>query len=219
MLHWIRQQTSSGAIWPDIDYEVAPHRDLLHGLVLNAGAGRRSVAHLVRGRVISIDLPGDNNARDAGRVYATLDQLPLPDNAVDAVLCIAVLEHVANPAQVGRELARVLKPGGHLILSVPFLQPEHKVPTDFQRYTRDGLVRFTEQLGLEVISSAPLFTVYHTLHWMTYEWLHLRRTLLYKLLRVALLVPLAVAARRSTLSSDTLASVFQVIARKPLSGQ
>jgi hypothetical protein len=40
---------------------------------------------------------------------------------------------------------RVLKPGGYLIATVPFLQPEHKIPTDSQRDTRDGLAALMER--------------------------------------------------------------------------
>ena len=61
----------------------------------------------------------------------------------------------------------------------------------------------------------PLFSVYHTLHWLVYEWLKLRRTLFYKLLRLLLLPPLVLAARRSTLVSDKVAAAFRVVARKP----
>jgi SAM-dependent methyltransferase len=116
------------------------------------------------------------------------------------------------------EFHRVLKPGGHVIASVPFLQPEHKVPTDFQRYTRDGLVRLVTHHGFEVVSVKALFTVYHTLHWIAWEWLHLRDTLGYRLLRLVVMPALAIAARRATVSSDRLASAFQVVARKPREG-
>jgi ubiquinone/menaquinone biosynthesis C-methylase UbiE len=60
-----------------------------------------------------------------------------------------VVEHVANPAAVVAELYRVIEPGGHLIAR-PFLQPEHKVPTDFQRYTRDGLIDLLTDFGFSV---------------------------------------------------------------------
>jgi hypothetical protein len=66
------------------------------------------------------------------------------------------------------------------------------------------------------VSCKPLFTVYHTLHWMVYEWLRLRRTLVYIILRLTLLPLLGWLARHSTLQSDKLASAFQIIACKPL---
>lgn len=124
-----------------------------------------------------------------------------------------------NPNACVAELYRVLKPGGRLIASVPFLQPEHKVPTDFQRYTIDGLQHLLSSAGFIVEEAKPLYTVYHTLHWLVYEWLHMKATVGFRLLRPALLIPLALLARRSTLVSDVTASGFRVIAVKPASGE
>jgi SAM-dependent methyltransferase len=68
--------------------------------------------------------------------------LPLPDASEDVVMCLAVLEHVPRPWDAMREMQRVLKPGGTLLLYVPFLSPYHAMPGyygDFFRYTEDGL--------------------------------------------------------------------------------
>jgi len=183
--------------------------------VLNAGAGVREVAHLVQGTLVNQDIRwGDGDNRSNIDIFSPLHIIPRDDNYFDTILCIAVLEHVENPEEIVQEFMRVVKPGGHVIASVPFLQPEHKVPTDFQRYTQDGLQRLFVHNGFEIISVKPLFSVYHTLHWVVYEWLHLRDTFVYKALRLILLLPLGILAKRSTLQSAKLASVFQVIARK-----
>ena len=68
--------------------------------------------------------------------------LALPDASFDAVLCLAVLEHVPRPWDAVREMHRVLAPGGTLLLYVPFLSPYHAMPGyygDYFRYTEDGL--------------------------------------------------------------------------------
>lgn len=67
--------------------------------------------------------------------------LPFVDGGFDAVLSQAVLEHVANPAQVVAEAWRVLRPGGYIYVEIPFLQCYHPHPTDFQRYTIEGIER------------------------------------------------------------------------------
>jgi hypothetical protein len=110
----------------------------------------------------------------------------------------------------------VVKPGGIVIASVPFLQPEHKVPTDYQRYTKDGLSTLFTKGGFEIEENKALFTVYHTLHWIVSEWLSLRNSIWYKFLRVMFLIPLALLAKHSTLSSDKVASAFRIVVRKPL---
>lgn len=45
--------------------------------------------------------------------------LPYPDQSFDHVTCLEGLEHIENPQQAVREFARLLRPGGHLIASVP----------------------------------------------------------------------------------------------------
>jgi SAM-dependent methyltransferase len=202
------------AVFPEIDTDLDGCKSLLKGRVLNAGAGWRDVSHLVDGELINQDITWPGDERTNIDIHSPLHNIPVEANYFDAILCIAVLEHVENPEEVVPELYRVLKPGGHLILEVPFLQPEHKVPTDFQRYTKDGLVRLVTRHGFSVESIKGLFTVYHTLYWQVYLWLHLRKSILYLLMRVVLLRPLLWASRNSKTYSDTLASGFQLIATK-----
>jgi SAM-dependent methyltransferase len=54
--------------------------------------------------------------------------IPVPDGTFDAVLCTEVLEHVPNPIEVVREIGRILKPGGRLILSAPLGSGLHQEP-------------------------------------------------------------------------------------------
>jgi SAM-dependent methyltransferase len=217
MLNFIRRWASQSAPWPSIDAELSDlaQRKFFRGRVLNVGAGLRSVSHLIDGELVNQDLRWPGDSRSYIDVFSPLHEMPLADNSFDAVLCIAVLEHVINPIECVAEIARVLKPGGCAVVSVPFLQPEHKVPTDYQRYTLDGLKNLLETSGLDVEEAKPIYSVYHSLHWLVYEWLHIRNTLKYRALRPLLLIPLAIAARRSSLVSDKTASVFRAIARKP----
>lgn len=218
MLNRIRNLVSQGAVWPAIDYELveSKRRGLLRGIVLNAGAGLRDISHLVDGTLVNQDIRWPGDQRKHIDIFSPIQKIPKSAGTFNTILCIAVLEHVENPDEVVKEFFRVLKPNGFVVASVPFLQPEHKVPTDYQRYTRDGLTRLFEINGFAVEDIFPLFTVYHTIHWILYEWLTMKNSIGYKIMRILLLPPLVLLAKTSNLRSDKLASVFQILARKPL---
>ncbi len=65
--------------------------------------------------------------------------IPLEDNSVDSIIAQALIEHVEDPIKVVSEFERVLRPGGKVYVEIPFLQGVHADPSDFQRYTLDGI--------------------------------------------------------------------------------
>jgi SAM-dependent methyltransferase len=65
--------------------------------------------------------------------------LPFVDNSFDYVWSNAVLEHVRNPFRVGAEIVRVVRPGGLVVVQVPFLESIHSWPEDYFRFTPNGL--------------------------------------------------------------------------------
>jgi SAM-dependent methyltransferase len=77
--------------------------------------------------------------------------MPFETSAFDSVLCNQVLEHVFSPREFLDELHRVMRPGGSLILTVPFVWDEHEAPWDFARYTTFGLRHLLERAGFDVI--------------------------------------------------------------------
>jgi SAM-dependent methyltransferase len=133
--------------------------------VLDAGAGnapyRPLFAHceyLTQDWTASVH-PG---ARVAD-VVGDLHELPVSDGSFDFVLCTEVLEHVADPARVLAELARILKPGGGLLLTVPFVMELHEEPHDHYRYTSHGLRGLLEDAGFTVGAIDPVSGWFSTL--------------------------------------------------------
>jgi SAM-dependent methyltransferase len=68
-------------------------------------------------------------------VQADAARTPFASGAFDAVVCTELLEHVPDPQPVLAEIARVLRPGGIVLITAPFLYPIHADPYDFGRYT------------------------------------------------------------------------------------
>ena len=133
--------------------------------VLDAGAGdapyRPLFAHC---SYLTQDWPGSPHA-GARRVdvVADLHDLPADLGDLDLVVCTEVLEHVADPGQVLAELHRVLRPGGALLLTVPFVAGLHEEPYDFYRYTSHALRMLHERAGFSDIEVEPLTGWWSTL--------------------------------------------------------
>ncbi len=87
-------------------------------------------------------------------VYAG-DRLPFEDGSFQTVLSNQVAEHVPNPGHLWAEMARVLAPGGCLLLTVPFSYRLHALPHDYQRFTPAGLSGYSHAAGLTVESIRP----------------------------------------------------------------
>lgn len=84
-------------------------------------------------------------------VLADAKKLPFRSDTFDIALLIQVLEHVDSPDKVIKEAARVLKPGGILIISLPFFYPLHDMPYDFGRYTTTALKSFINGASLRLV--------------------------------------------------------------------
>jgi SAM-dependent methyltransferase len=104
--------------------------------VLDVGCGDRPYAELFPD-AIGFDVPGNPHAD----LHGSLEAIPVDDASFDVVLCLQVLEHVADPAAAVRELRRVVRPGGRVLLSTHGVYPFHPNPDDLWRWTHQGLER------------------------------------------------------------------------------
>ena len=136
---------------------LAPRLAVLSGSLLDVGCGEMPFRALLPANVsyTGMDIPtaesfGMRKSPDIvdfdGRI------IPFPDGAFDNVLCTEVLEHVEDPAGLIAEMLRVLRPGGTLLVTVPFSARVHHAPYDFDRFTRfriSLLFRNFEQFDVE----------------------------------------------------------------------
>jgi SAM-dependent methyltransferase len=123
-----------------------------NGTLVDLGCGEmpyRPVLEPHVGRYVGADLSrnalADVHLDESGRVS-------MPAQSADIVLSSQVLEHVPSPRDYLHEAHRLLKPAGTLLLSTHGYWMYHPDPTDFWRWTRDGLVREIEAAGFKVQS-------------------------------------------------------------------
>jgi len=131
-------------------------RDLgpeIHGRVLDVGCGSRPYERLVSSTEyvgLELDTPENRRTKRAD-VYYDGRGLPFPDRSFDAVISNEVLEHVFEPDAFIADIARVLKPGGRLLLTVPFVWDEHEQPRDYGRYSSFGLAALLGKHGFTIL--------------------------------------------------------------------
>lgn len=125
----------------------------IHGRVIDVGCGSRPYESLFKTSEyigLELDTP-DNRLTKKADVYYDGKAFPFEPNSFDGAVCNQVLEHVFEPDAFIREIARVLKTDGKLLLTVPFVWDEHEQPRDFGRYSSFGLTALLRRNGFEVI--------------------------------------------------------------------
>ena len=131
-----------------------------HGTILDVGCGRMPHRSMVMAppskatSYVGIDLPGSGY----GDPHVVWDghTIPLADSSVECALATEVFEHCPNVGNTMREIIRVLKPGGVLFFTVPFLWPLHDTPHDEYRYTPYSIERHLKGAGFVAVSIAVL---------------------------------------------------------------
>jgi SAM-dependent methyltransferase len=136
----------------------------LKGIILDLGAGTGYGARFLdpnNTKYIPTDIPGGRNPEDSlitkkserVRIYCSCYELPFLNDHIDGVMMISLLEHLENPLIALNEAYRILIPGGHIIVAVPFAFPVHGFPLDFHRWTKEGLKLDMMNAGFEIMEA------------------------------------------------------------------
>lgn len=144
----------------DAVLEAAPN---LKGMLLDVGCGNKPYRTILNcEKHVGVDVA--SSPHDNAHFDYTYDGLTLgfDEATFDSVMCTEVLEHCKDPRRLMREISRVLRPGGHALVTVPFFIHHHEEPHDFQRFTRYGMEELAAQAGLTVVWLKPRGGVYST---------------------------------------------------------
>jgi predicted SAM-dependent methyltransferase len=130
--------------------EVIKYAHYITGKVLDVGAGEggRYKGLFPCKEYITMDIDAGKGVDIVGRA----EGIPLKDNEIDSIVCTQVLEHLNLPFEAVKEFYRVLKIGGHILLTAPQTNELHEEPNDFFRYTKFGLIDMFERAGFKTIS-------------------------------------------------------------------
>lgn len=89
-------------------------------------------------------------------IVSTIDHIPVEDHSFDVILCTEVLEHVPEPIAAVKEMTRILKPGGRILITAPLGSGLHQLPYHFYGgYTPEWYKRFFAENDLEVTEITP----------------------------------------------------------------
>jgi SAM-dependent methyltransferase len=130
-----------------------------HGDLLDIGCGSKPYESILGPRVqryVGFDHPDTVHDRASVDVWGDAAELPFPDASFDTVVLFHVLEHTEAPERVVAEVERVLRPGGAVVLAMPFMWGLHEAPRDFFRLTSFGIEHVLAGAGLTEVHVEPV---------------------------------------------------------------
>lgn len=165
--------------------------ELSKGKVIDIGCGEKPYYKYVKHKVesyIGLDHPDTPHSKENIDVLSTAYSIPFEDNFFDLAILTQVIEHLEEPQRALKEINRVTKIGGQLIIAWPFLYPIHEAPRDFFRYTSYGMRAMAEQAGFEVQKMVPVSGFWVTLFGLTSLYIFGKSRYLYLILSPLILV-------------------------------
>jgi SAM-dependent methyltransferase len=104
---------------------------------------------------VAVDWGGSQHNTKADIAADLNKPLPIATEVADTVVSLSVMEHLCEPQVFLTESYRILKPGGAMVLQVPFMWRVHEAPYDYFRYTEYGLRYMFEKAGFSNITISP----------------------------------------------------------------
>ena len=150
--------------------------DKMQGKMMDFGCGSKPYKVLFNvDSYLGVDFENEGHPHDNEQIDLYYDgkTIPMPDDYFDSVLSSEVFEHIFNLDEILKEIHRVMKPKGNLLITCPFVWNEHEVPHDFARYSKFALEDILKKNGFEVTGFqksgnfvSTVFQLYN-LYWYT----------------------------------------------------
>lgn len=145
-------------IYNNIDYYLELYSNDIKGTLYDLGCGTspyKSWLFNYADRYVGVDWGSTLHELKADILADLNEPLPIASEVADTVISLSVMEHLREPQVFLNEAHRILKPGGSILLQVPFMWWVHEEPYDFYRYTRFGLLYMFEKAGFTDITIHP----------------------------------------------------------------
>ena len=145
-------------IYDSADKLLEKHTACYTGILYDLGCGEAAHKEFFLSyadKYIGIDWAGSIHDTKADIAADLNKPLPIESNVADTVVSLSVLEHLCEPQSMLNEAFRILKPGGNIVLQVPWQWWIHEAPYDFFRYTPYGLKYMFEKAGFSDVIVEP----------------------------------------------------------------
>jgi SAM-dependent methyltransferase len=153
---------------------IVKHKKYVYGRVLDFGCGKKPYQNIFdeAKEYIGIDIETSGHSHTDSKIDMFYDgnKIPFPNKHFDSVFSSEVFEHIFNLEEILLEINRVLKPGGNLVITIPFAWGEHEIPYDYARYTSFAIKHILNKNGFELLVEKKTTNYVETLFqmWNTY---------------------------------------------------
>ena len=160
--------------------EIKKYAPKMEGKLLDFGCGAKPYQILFSNieSYIGIDIENEGHDHKNEKIDLFYDgeNIPFDNETFDSILSSEVLEHVPNIDGCLKEIKRVLKSNGKILLTVPFVWQEHELPFDFRRFSTIGIKKHLIDNGFKILAEERTG---HFLEVVIQLWMTYLRCLLY----------------------------------------
>jgi SAM-dependent methyltransferase len=156
--HHSNRQSHNWLIYNIGDHNLLKHSQHYKGTLYDLGAGESPYKDFFlqyADQYIAVDWAGSYHATKADIAAGLNLPLPIESEVADSVVSLSVMEHLCEPQIMLNEACRILKPGGGIVLQVPWQWWIYEAPYDFFRYTPYGLKYLFEKAGFVDVVVKP----------------------------------------------------------------